>query len=851
IDTAPVVLGVVFWGLGYFQRAKPSAEQKTQEAVIVKEKSSITRFKRGIYVSLALLVLLIIVGQIFINHGITEQYNEAAQINMAGRQRMLSQRISKNLLLLQHQRNADSLSVIKADELRTQELLEQLTKAHKLLLGELKTPRGVVVIPSPNAKAQLIQVEKYLGVFTEFVQTSLSPDKRLDTQRLTTLEHAFLEQMELTVSAFQEHSERKVKQLETIGGLLTVFKVLLLLLVVIVVIYPAIKQMDRYVLELAASKKQEQAANEELRQAVEELSSTNETIRETQSNLGVRERLLRKAERITNTGSYQYSFSTKTSIYSSNFSNLFGLRKDKPMTTEILRATIGGRKLQEMETSIAEKVKNHEKSYSFIYKSWVNNESHTFKDIGTIIYDQVQNPLRILGVIQDITQEEKERLQKLQERQITEGLYTFITTLNPNLKEQIEEVLYFALKVLRLDLGIVSRIDRSTNTYEVLYVTPNAELEAGTVLNYDETFCFVTKTNESVLGVHDVGQSTYREYWHEVNAYIAVKLKVDGESFGTLNFSSQKAREKEFTTFEENFLMTVGQWMSSVLATQKHNASLEEARELTEVRSREIARKNKKIQDSIRYALRIQSGLLPRISEIKTVLPESFIFYRPKDIVSGDFYWGRRIRKKVFIIAADCTGHGVPGAMMTMMGVVLINEFVSMLRIHSPDLILYELHRGIQRLLGQNEDQSSQDGMDISICLWDQETQTLEFAGAKSPLVYVQDGKLSIIKGDSHSIGGRERKANQERIFTKHTVDVTKPTQVYLFSDGYQDQFGRKTTDGVPRKFTQRRLRELLLDIHQLPNETQRKIIEDEFDDWKGDAESQLDDVLVLGAKLG
>lgn len=258
---------------------------------------------------------------------------------------------------------------------------------------------------------------------------------------------------------------------------------------------------------------------------------------------------------------------------------------------------------------------------------------------------------------------------------------------------------------------------------------------------------------------------------------------------------------------------------------------------------------NKNIINSIQYAQHIQSAILPSPEEIKKSLPESFIFFKPRDIVSGDFYWFKEVGNKVVVAAIDCTGHGVPGAFLAVLGDSILSRIIHYHRILHADEILNEIHLSIQRTLRQNETRNY-DGMDMALCVVDKHKKKLEFAGAHNPLICIQDGELTQIKGDKVAVGGAQWDwENGPRVFKKHEIDFShsKDLSIYMFSDGYQDQFGGKNL----KKFQRKRFRNLLLDIHSLPMEQQKKQLDDTLINWidEGDQE-QVDDILVIGVKL-
>jgi tetratricopeptide (TPR) repeat protein len=279
------------------------------------------------------------------------------------------------------------------------------------------------------------------------------------------------------------------------------------------------------------------------------------------------------------------------------------------------------------------------------------------------------------------------------------------------------------------------------------------------------------------------------------------------------------------------------------LLNQK-NILLEEQKNQIEEQKIEIEIKNQHITDSINYAKGIQDAMLPRIEVIKEAIPDLFIFYRPRDIVSGDFYWFNEVNGKIVIAAVDCTGHGVPGGFVSMMGNDLLNEIVDAKEITEADKILNELHKGVSKALKQQENQN-RDGMDMALCVLDKGKGILEFAGAKNPLVYIQDEEVHRVIADKMPIGGIEDEELQEKIFTKHEFELKPDKVYYMFSDGYPDQFGGENK----KKYMAKPFRELLLSIHKKPFDKQKEILETTFVEWMGD-EPQVDDVLVMGFKV-
>ncbi|MBN1186383.1 MAG: SpoIIE family protein phosphatase [Bacteroidales bacterium] len=258
----------------------------------------------------------------------------------------------------------------------------------------------------------------------------------------------------------------------------------------------------------------------------------------------------------------------------------------------------------------------------------------------------------------------------------------------------------------------------------------------------------------------------------------------------------------------------------------------------------EIDQQKKHITDSIYYARRIQNAILPPKEYVQELLPNSFIFYKPKDIVSGDFYWFMKKDDKIMFAAVDCTGHGVPGAFMSIVGHNQLNYSVNVKNASKPSDILDELNLGVTGTLRQTRGKSNvKDGMDISLCVYETKKKRIQFAAAYRPFILIRDDEIIEIKGDKFPIGAF---VDEElKNFENHELEVKEGDMIYMFSDGYPDQFGGE--DGG--KFLIKKFRQLLFDIHKKPVEEQRVILEESFYDWKGSLE-QVDDILVIGVKI-
>lgn len=257
----------------------------------------------------------------------------------------------------------------------------------------------------------------------------------------------------------------------------------------------------------------------------------------------------------------------------------------------------------------------------------------------------------------------------------------------------------------------------------------------------------------------------------------------------------------------------------------------------------EMQQQNKKITESINYARRIQSAILPNLRLIHRVLPDSFILYKPRDVVSGDFPWFAHVKNEIFMAAVDCTGHGVPGALLSLVGYFLLNDIVRSRRITDPGKILDLLDEGVSTTLRPSEDAGTKDGMDISLCKINMETRQVEYAGAHRPLYLVRNGVFEEIKGNKFPIGGGIFK--NQTSFTNYSIRLNKGDSIFYFSDGYCDQFGGP--DG--KKFGTRQLKQIISRVHTMPMRDAHHVFDEEWEKWRGN-QKQIDDVLLIGVKF-
>jgi serine phosphatase RsbU (regulator of sigma subunit) len=306
-----------------------------------------------------------------------------------------------------------------------------------------------------------------------------------------------------------------------------------------------------------------------------------------------------------------------------------------------------------------------------------------------------------------------------------------------------------------------------------------------------------------------------------------------------------KIRERNHRKMQEYLKKTLDERTKEVVE-QKEEIELQ--RDQLEQTNKVLESKNKDITDSINYAQRIQAAILPSKTTLQKYFKSSFIFYRPRDIVSGDFYWFEKYHDKFIILCADATGHGVPGAFMSLISITLIKDIIKTSDPDHPGMILTKLDNEIKNTLNQeiDADIKTHDGLDVSVCIIDLNTNFLTYASALRPLFVFASGEMKYIKGSRFPVGGVK---TTQKNFEEVKIQLSQGDSIYMFTDGYPDQFGGGDMYEGGKKMKMIRFKNIISKIIHEDINRQYETIENEFDSWKGKY-PQIDDVLVIGIKI-
>lgn len=677
-----------------------------------------------------------------------------------------------------------------------------------------------------------------------------------------------------------------------------------------------------------------------------------------------------KAQKIAQMGSWEMDIKTQRVSWNDQMYDIYGLKKGSKIDIEVLRPQVHPQDADKLNDHVTQLMEDGT-PYSIDYRiTRPNNGSwHYLHSESEIVYDEFEQPIKAIGITQDITHIKKAQdLLESYRKVLDESAIVATTDVKGNItyvndkfceisKYSREELLGQNHRILKsghhsdeiykdlwrtisrgktwhgeiknkakdgsyywVNATIMPFMDEKNKPYMYMAVRYDITLQKnfetklrnqilelndykfaldtaaivattdvkGKITYVNDKFCEISKySREELLGKdHRIINSGYHseefikemwrsiargQVWREefrnqakdgsyywVDTSIVPFLDDQGKPYMYLtirfDITHRKQLEEDLRSYQTELEIKVKK-RTQQLEDERNKVS--EMNEELVVQNETIGEKNKNITDSIEYALKIQEAILPQIDKIENELPELFILYKPRDIVSGDFYWyteieqpmyvdsySSRTTKKLILAAVDCTGHGVPGAFMSMIGNQMLNEIVNEKNIIEPHFILNELNKKIRIALKQDE-LDNQDGMDATICVIDKAHRKIEFAGAKNPLIYIQNNLLGELRGDRTSIGGYSRPDFLS--YTKHTLSLLQSDQTfYMFSDGFQDQMGGPKG----RKLMRKNLYKLLEKNHHLPMDQQKQLLEKAFDDWCGEGYEQLDDVLVIGFRV-
>ena len=408
-----------------------------------------------------------------------------------------------------------------------------------------------------------------------------------------------------------------------------------------------------------------------------------------------------------------------------------------------------------------------------------------------------------------------------------------------------------AIEICNLGMALSTKLHAVTQVKECYKCLSDAYEGLGDLKTSYSYYRKYTSMNDSIRNAEINRDILRKEYQFEYEKKAATDSIKNAEAAKVKD--AQLAAEKAETAQQKqkSYFLSAGLLLTlffgvmiynRLQVTRKQKGIIEEQKEEVEFQKGLVEEKNEAITDSIRYAEDIQLAIIPSDEAIKKHLPESFVFFRPKDIVSGDFYWMHQHNDCVYFAACDCTGHGVPGAFMSMIGSALLTEAVVEKGLTKPADIFTEVRKGfISSLKQKGETGEQKDGMDAVLCAWDKGT-TLQVAAAFNPLLLIRNGEIIEVEADRLPVGFLKTELEP---YTHHELQLEKGDTIYIFSDGYKDQFGGPKL----KRFMQHRFSQLLLSNQDKTMEEQKSILETTMNEWIGE-EDQIDDMLVMGVRF-
>ncbi|WP_375560544.1 PAS domain-containing protein [Bernardetia sp. OM2101] len=558
------------------------------------------------------------------------------------------------------------------------------------------------------------------------------------------------------------------------------------------------------------------------KQAEQIIETQTQKLLTSQKELEQQQQMLTDAEKMAKMGSYVWNLHTREIKHSENLPAIYGLEKDTIVNQVVFHSIIHPDERESHQNMINEAIMSGQKEVFTTYRAkpphlpkepWKHYRTYSI-----INYNENGEPTTLIGTAQDISEE-------VTQQKIQQELLNYVKENKENLEESQR-----IAQIVSYDMNITTKKVEWSESFDKVFQIENHQIPQDTAIFQE----WIEKEDSISLNQAWTVAVTKKE---EFNAVYRIH---------TPNKKTFYVREKGYPVFdEEGNLIKMKGTLQDVTKSELAKNKLEKT-------SAQLEKQNNNLVSSINYAQRIQSAMLGGTQDLKQIFEDAFVFFEPKDVVSGDFYWYNEIGTRKIAVVGDCTGHGVPGAFMSLLGTTLLNDIILQQQVTTPSKILDFMQKEIRRILKQDTT-GNRDGMDMAVVVVDKSVGMMEFAGAKSPLVYIHkkrkkggaDANLTLIKGDVHPIGGRTQKF-MDIEYTNHIIELENVEAFYIYSDGYQDQFGGE--EG--RKFMSIKFRQLLYDTHSTSMRHQRVSLKRNLMNWTGTEHEQIDDICVMGITI-
>ena len=482
------------------------------------------------------------------------------------------------------------------------------------------------------------------------------------------------------------------------------------------------------------------------------------------------------------------------------------------------------------------------------------------------VVDVMGEPIKHINVLFDITEQKLQEFRLIRQQSVLLELNSAPAIKEGNVKEAFQLIARRGMETLGTKRASIWLFIEGGKKVRCTTVVQNDKHEhaEGTILDTEMyPIYFRSLERERFIAASDaVNDSRTKELAftlfkpYGISSVLDTTIRQGTRTVGILSFEHQ-GEPRQWTLDEQSFAASLADTTSLVLEQKERqlNVKLKQAYAQLEEKTQEIERQKREMEEttkdlihSIKYAKRIQTNILPSKELMDRCMGRDnyFIVHRQRDTIGGDFYWFDQIGDKQVIVVADGTGHGVPGAFLTLIGYLMLNQIVTEKKITTPSQILYYLHLGVRTALKQDDEEArntSRDGMDVAVCTFDTKSYIAEYAGANLPFYYYQDWEIHEIKPTKKSIGGEQ--LEEERVFENHIIPMKPGDAFYLYTDGFVDQFGGPEE----KRFSTKRFRDLILRTQHESMSTQRAMLNMEWKEWKDDRE-QLDDVTVFGMRV-